>query len=347
MPINVVPPRCVASAAEAEHANNDGYFQRCPSTTEPYKILQSLMSTFTFIGNMGWKAFHKTGCWVYLTRSFVYGILVMTFLSTNVLRWCLMFSSDDPFNIKFIIKLIIVTWALEALSHTFGFFFASISFKRLPEFLLEWNRLHVRCVKSTADFKKQTNICTGMIWLLISLNMAFNIYMTFYTHVKDKLLYPLTIDDKQHQVLAMKIINLVAQTYLMLAWIVPSAFLFMVSNILAWQFNCNAAKLQIMQRNSTTDYVERIRKNHQKLCNLVKHADSIFSMHIAMTFLGSLTLICLNLYEMILVDDVGILYRCIQVYWLANSGFKILIDCLSGARLNQAVSTRQKLTLYS
>ena len=338
MPITVVQPRRVA--CRPEYANNDGYHHRCPSTTESYRILHSLMFTFTLIGNIGWKDFRKTGCLVHLTMSTVYGTVVLIFISTNVIRWCLIFNRDDQFGVPFITKLATVTWGLEAVFHSIGFFIAAMSYTRLPEFLFKWDELRCHCVQSTASLKTQTDICTAVIWLLASLYTAFNIYLIFYTHEPDITLYPLTINDECYQVLVMKIINLVVQTYLILAWIAPSAFLFMVSNILAWEFTYNAAKIRVLQGNATTECLETIRKNHQKLCNLVNHADSILSMQIAASFLGSLTLICLTLYEIILGNDVGIWYRYTDMYLLTITGLKILIDCISGARVKQAVSTQ-------
>ena len=90
--------------------------------------------------------------------------------------------------------------------------------------------------------------------------------------------------------------------------------------------------------------VWKIRKNHQRLCNLVNHADSILSIQIAASFLGSLTLICLTLYEIILGNDVGIWYRCTDMFLLTIAGLKMLIDCISGARVKQAVSTQHTRT---
>ena len=193
MQINVVPPRRVA--CQTEYSNNDEHRDRCPSTTESYRILQSLMFTFTLIGNMGWKDFHKTGCWVHLTMSTVYGTVVLIFLSTNVIRWCLIFNRDDQFGVPFIIELATVTWGLEAVFHSIVFFIASRSYKRLPEFLFKWDELRCHCVQSTASLKKQTDICTAVIWLLASLYTAFNIYLIFYTREPDVILYPLTTDD--------------------------------------------------------------------------------------------------------------------------------------------------------
>ena len=339
MSTNMVPVRGNASEVEGVNASNGRHHHKCPSTTESYKILKSIMFTFILMGNMGWKDSHKTGCWAYITKSSVYGGVVVIFLSTNVIRWCLMLNNGDMFNIQLIFKLIVVTWGLETLCHVIGFFVASLSYKRLPEFLFEWNELRCLYVQSTTSLKKQTNICTGVIWMLTSLNTAFNSYLVFCTHVEDIILYPLTIEDEHFRVLLMKIISLVAHTYLTFAWIAPSAFLFLISNILAWEFNYNTEQIRALRQHFATDCLRRIRKNHQRLCNLVDHANDIFSVQIAATFLGSLMLICLILYEMIRGDDVIVLLRCIQMYWLTIAGCKILIDCISGARLNQAVRT--------
>ena len=158
--------------------------------------------------------------------------------------------------------------------------------------------------------------------------------LIFCTRMEDIILYPLAIDDEHFRVLLMKIISLVAHTYLTFAWIAPSAFLFVACSILAWEFNYNTEQVRALQQHFATDCLRRIRKIS---CNLVDHANDIFSMQISATFLGSLMLICLIIYEMLRSDDVNILLRCIQMYWLTIAGCNILIDCISGARLNQAV----------
>ena len=239
------------------------------------------MHTFIVIGNMGWKDFSKAGCLVHLTKSTVYGIIVIIFLSTNVIRWCMAVNGDDTFGVMLIYKLMNMTWGLETLGHCIGFFIASLSYKRLPEFLAEWDKLRLQCVNNATSLKKQTDICTAVTWLLAGLNIAFCIYLTFGTHVQDLMLYPLSIDDDPSTILAMKIINVVVQSYLILAWITPSALLFMVAKFLAWEFSHSTAKIRELRDKCNTTCLERIRKHHQKLCNLVDHADDIFSMQIS------------------------------------------------------------------
>ena len=207
MPIKVTPVRHVPNEAEREHANNDGYRYRCPSTTESYKVLQSLMFSSTLVGSMGWRDFSKAGCRALVTKSTVYGFVVQAFLSINVIRWCLIDSAEDQFNIQLIFKLVIITWALETLSHSIGFFVASISYKRLPEFLFEWDKLRSECVHSTASLKKNPDICTGVVWLLVSLNTTLSGYLMLNSHMQDDILYPLKPDDEPYKVLAVKIIK--------------------------------------------------------------------------------------------------------------------------------------------
>ena len=172
-----------------------------------------------------------------------------------------------------------------------------------------------------------TDICAAVTWLLAGLNIIFCIYLTFGPHVQDLILYHLSIEDDPNKILAMRIINGVVQSYLILAWITPSALLFTVAKFLAWKFSHFTVK--IFELRDTTCF-ERIKKHHQKLCNLVDHADDVFSMQIAATFLGSLMLICLILYVLIDDETDDILTRCIQI---TTAGCKILMDCISGARL--------------
>ena len=343
MPTYVVPIRSKVSVVEdatgVEHVNNDEYRHRCSSTTSSFKILESLLLTLTFMGNVGWKNFSKTGCWIHITRSSVYAIVVMIFLSTNMIRWCFIFNSGDQFGVELIFKLIFVIWGFETLGHAIGFFVASMSYKRLPEFLFEWDKVRSQCGRNIGSLKKQTDICCAVAWLLACLNIAFCTYLTFASNLQDQIMYPASMEDEYYTVLTIKIINLVVESYLTFAWVTPSALLFVVTNALAWEFSYTTKEVRELCQKSGTFSLGRIRAHHQKLCNLVDQADDIFSMQIATTFLGSLMLICLILYALINEDDVSIMERLIQVYWLTTAALKILIDCVSGARLNNAVST--------
>ena len=342
----VVPIRSKVSKVEdatgVGYVNNDEYRHRCSSTTISFKILESLLLTLTFIGNVGWKDYSKTGCWIHITRSSVYAIVVIIFLSTNVIRWCFIFNGNDQFGVELIFKLIFVIWGFETLGHSIGFFVASVSYKRLPELLFEWDKVRSQCGQNIGSLKKQTDICTAVAWLLACLNIAFCTYPTFAYNLQEHVMYPVSMEDDHYKVLVMKIVNLVVESYLIFAWVTPSALLFVVTNALTWEFNYTTQQIRELCQKSGKFSLGRIRAHHQKLCNLVDQADDIFSMQIATTFLGSLTLICSILYALINGDDVSIMERLIQVYWLTTAALKIFTDCVSGARLNNAVSTIYK-----
>ena len=192
--------------------------------------------------------------------------------------------------------------------------------------------------------KKQTDICTVAVWLLVSLNTTPSGYLMFDSHMQDDIMYPLEPDDEPNKILAVKIVNLVTQTYLIFASTTPSFLLFTVTNSLVREFNYSTKNIRDLEKIIWVTVC--LRKHHQKLCNLVDHADDLFSMQIAASFLGSLMLICLILYILIHGEDVSIFGRCIQLYWLTTAVFKILIDCISGARLNKAVSMEHIQTSY-
>ena len=86
---------------------------------------------------------------------------------------------------------------------------------------------------------------------------------------------------------------------------------------------------------------EGIRQSHQNLCNLVVNADDILSMQIACGLSGSMSIACLMIYFTIYDDTVYAnrgLVLATKIFWIVAPLGKVMMDCVSGAILNGAVS---------
>ena len=118
---------------------------------------------------------------------------------------------------------------------------------------------------------------------------------------------------------------------------------FIICKILAYDFNTVQHRIERLIQGrevSCEETLERLRRHHHNFCNLVSHVDGIFSMQIALSFCGSLSIACFLQY-IILYDDgpyaTEPLIVFIKAFWVYVCFAKVTLDCISGTILNAAV----------
>ena len=309
--------------------------------TPIYRALHSLHISMLLSGLVFAKDFSKRGTKRHLTASHVYSFVVLLFLTINTLRWLSMFRRDEQFGIALFMKIVVCVWCWESLAHYMAFFLACESYNRLPEFFVEWEKIRMSCSRSVASITRLSNICTAVMWIIITCNVGFCAYLIFFTDAQNAALTPW--DENVRYAFLIRIVNLILQVYFSVVWVASSVFMFTICKILAFEFNkvsCTIKKLSSTDPARLIKDFEAIRQKHQKLCNLVENADDIFSMHIAYSFSGSMLLACLMIYIVIYDGsslEGGDLMFFIQCFWAVVPIVKVVVDCVSGAIVNGAV----------
>ena len=326
---------------EVEENGSDRIEPKYHDETPIYRALRSLHISMLLSGLVFAKDFSKSGIKRHLTVSHVYSFTVLVFLTINTLRWLSMFRSDEQFGATLFMKIVDCVWSLETLAHYVAFFLACESYKRLPEFFVEWEKIRMSCSRSVASITRLSNICTAIMWIIITCNVGFCAYMVLFTDMQNMALTPWDANFKYAFVI--RIVNLILLFYLSVSWVASSAFMFTICKILAFEFNkvsCTIKKLSLTDPAKLVTELEAIRQKHQKLCNLVENADDIFSMQIAYSFSGSMLVACLMIYIVIydgLTLEGGVLWLFIQCFWAVVPIVKVVMDCVSGAIVNGAV----------
>ena len=317
-------------------------WQECAMNSKVFNALKPLMLTCYAAGLLFRVDFRRDGLKKYLTGTHIYSFLIMIFLAANFIRYFMIFDRNEQFGTFFFMKLITSVNTIECFAHFVCFYVASLTYKRLPEFFIEWEKIHPRCSTTLTSVKRRACVITAMLWVLILFMAAMMTYFIFWTTMQDMYLVPLNATHQQ--VNTMKAVNLVVGIFHTIAWLTPSAFMFMIVDILSQEFTSITRYIKEFGDSDITkltEYMERIRRYHQRLCNLVGHADDIFSMQIAVTFCGSFCMTCLITYVIIygeLTSGNRVLIITIQAFWLVMSLGKMVMDCISGAMLNGAVS---------
>ena len=312
--------------------------------TSLYKALRTLQLPLSLGGLIFKKEFSRTGIKRHLTISHVYSFTVLIFLSCNVLRLLTMFHSNEKFNTLLVMKAVLLVYSIQNLAHFVAFFIASESYERLPKFFLEWEKFQTNCSQSLTSISRLSNICAAGVWSIIVCNSGACTYLIFFTDLQNMQLAPW--DDTFEYAFVIRIINTIQQVYLTIIWVASSALMFIICRTLAHEFNkvsFNIKKLSHADPTKLARDFEIIRQNHQKLCGLIADADDIFSMQVACSLSGSLILSCLNIYIILYNDSnsIEILLLTVQLFWIVTPVGKVVMDCVSGTILNEAVRCRR------
>ena len=255
----------------------------------------------------------------------------------------MIFENVEKLDTVFFMKLTVSIYNAECCAHFLCFYVASCTYKRLPEFFLEWEKTQTEHSTPLTAIKRHAYICTAVLWVIMIISIAITAFLVLGTNMQDMMLVPLSPDHPHANI--MKGVNLTVIAFQNIAWLAPSAFMFMVTNILSQEFNGLTSYIKELGYGDITKIkqtVEPIRRHHQRLCNIVGHADDIFSMQIAVTFSSSFLIACVFMYIMIYHEQPGvdpILLTLIETFWLVISLSRMSMDCVSGAMLNGAVST--------
>ena len=305
-----------------------------------YKALRSL-HLFLLIGGLVFeKDFSKTGIRRHLTPGHVYSYTVLVFLVANFARYITMFRGDDSFGYLLFMKIIFCTWILETLGQYMSFVVSS-ECRRLPAFFEQFEEVGMNCRRSLTSITRLSNICTAILWILFILNAVFIVYITWFTDMLNIALAPWNEDSEN--IFLIRILNMILEFYIAIEATASSIFMFTICKILAAEFHqisSSIKKMSMANIATATTAFESIRQHHQKLCNLVRKADCMFSMQIAFSLSGNTLIVCLMIYIGIYngseEQERGMVI-IIVVFWIMVPILKVVTDCVSGAILNDAV----------
>ena len=316
----------------------------CFTKTCLYQALKPLLISFCVAGLLSRIRFDKAGLKKYLNFTYIYNTMVLIVLTIYAIRCQAVFDKSDHFGAFLFSKIACVVWILEALGHFVGFYVASCVYERLPKFFIEWDKIRKDCPESHASIIKLTKICTAVVWIFVAFFVGFKSYLLICTDSLSMLLTQLNKESPYATVVI--VLNLITEFYLNFAWIAPSALMFLFCQILAIEFNRLKQTIKILARKGHLILFrefEGIRQHHDKLCILVGYADNLFSMQIAGSFAGSVFMTCLISYILIM-DDPSTVLTVTEAVYLVTAAMKVLIDCISGAMINEAVSVHYSHT---
>ena len=315
--------------------------RECYANTKVFNALKPLMFTCCAAGLLFGVDFRRKGIKKYFTLSHFYSFLIMIILAVNGVGYLLVFDSDVDLDMIFFMRLTMSIYNFECFAHFVCFYVASSTYNRLPKFFIQWEKVQSGYSFPLTSIKHQAYICTAILWIPIIIVTVGTTYFLFGTQMHSVVLGPLPVDHPQVNVI--KAARVLVNIFQTAAWLAPSMFMFMVAKILSLEFTSITKHIGDADAAKINEILEPRRRHHQRLCNLVGHADDIFSMQIAVSLSGSFLTVCLYMYMIIYDQNSGLnrtIVRLLETYWIAAALARMLMDCISGAMLNVAVSLK-------
>ena len=310
------------------------------TATSLYKKLKFLMLTYSVGGLIFKKESMVIGMKKYLNGSLLYSLIILIFLMSNVPRGFTMFHGDEVFGTCLFFKIMECMWILESFGH---YIVCLITRDRLSNFFIECEKIRRNNNPMWNTIKRESTMCTITLWLYLCINFGFTTYLLFWTDLYNFYLTPW--DKGSKYIVFMEVNSLMMHFYLTFAWVATSALMFVICRTVAHLFQEVTYEVTLLSHEEFLKIEEKfegLRRRHQKLCHLVTGADDIFSMHIAMSLLGSVIMTCLITYIIAYDDNPSsnqMLIVVIRLFWLSFALLKLTIDCVSGALLNHAVGS--------
>ena len=323
------------------------------TSTDLYKSLQPFFFSLKIFGLHHRKRFRlettdagtkktKKWSWRDVTLSQCYAYLITVMIILNHFRYYSAYSKTTEFSLDFLSDITFSAWTLQCVNNVIVCLRSSHCYSCLPEFFLEWQKLHFSdnepfCLRFC---RKNAYFFSIVCFFLVIWNVAATIYLLCFTNLYDSWMAPL---DKSiaHLNLVYGVIFFVF-IFLTAAWIFPIAFQYITCKILYEEFKRFNANFRRYQRESNFQIFanfERMRQKHQQLCILVRHADDFLALYHAGVVIFALIGLCINMYILIWLEEVQINFYLIAIHlsWYVCMLLNLGIVCIGGALVNHQV----------
>ena len=332
------------------------------TSTDLYKSLQPFFISLKIFGLHHRKNFHleitdagtkKTKKWSLkdVTLSQCYAYFITLLLILNQLRYYSAFVEGSGFSLEFLSKIVFWAWTLLCFNNVIVCLRASHCYSCLPEFFLEWQKLHLTdnkpfCLRFC---RKNAYLYSTVCYFLVIWNITATVYIVCFTNLYDSWLEP--FDKSIAYLNAVYAIFIPILIFLSAAWIFPIALQYITCKILYQEFKRFNACFQRQQReNNFRIFVnfETMRLKHQHLCRLVDHADNFLALYHAGVVMFAMVGICINFYTFIWFEEVrSSLYLIIvHLLWCLCILLKLGFVCIGGALVNHQVIIFKFICFY-
>ena len=279
-----------------------------------------------------------SGMWC-LTIAYSACVIVTLILTTG--RWIVsaVYEHNVTFGVDLFLRILLINWGLENTARYTG---CAVSFAwsvRLKEFFKEWKTLRTQNSQALSCIHKHSWLCAAVAFGITAINAGMIIYAHVWSPRAAQLISPFPESSQYAHVIIP--LTAISGAYMTFAWVAPSLLMNLVGHSLTLEFMSNCDDLEDLENSDPITFantIKGVRIRHQKISKLVCGADRVFSMHIAFSLMGSVVAVCLLLYNLIWDPDQDMMHIFMGTFWVVGALAKIILDCVTGATLNNAVS---------
>ena len=331
---------CAASEREQTSAHTDD------PDPQPkiHELLKSMMNSFTVMGMYFHVRRRRGSSCLPIVRRYgciTYSTLVMLFVTANVLYVQHVRIGTETRLVNLIKRIV---WDIHSLSH-FVVFYALSMKSCLPRFFDKWQGYREAYNIPTGSISRKSTICTVILWVLTTINVVSDAYMTYSRYVLTT-----TQEDRSIMYLAfLVLVKVLVDAYTVFAWLASSILVLLVCILLVDEFELINKEIKALIKEKPEDFckgISDLRCRHWELCSIVRKADDSLTVHVGLSIFASLALACLSLC-LIIWDPVvsgDSTMSAITAIWMLLALVKMTTDCVSGILINNAVSDVEEIT---
>ncbi len=192
--------------------------------------------------------------------------------------------------------------------------------------------------------KRQSKMVLTLVsisWLFLLLNAVYILFSLFGPYVDLSQCMEAIIVDPLPKNCITKMIFLVFHFLDTAAWVFPTTFYCIISNILnSWFTLCTENLKKTIQKspNRFPDMFEEIRKNHFELCQAVSTTDNSLKYISILTYASNIPIVCFLLYELLTTSMNGFSIG-LSIFWMTVDAWIVIVLSLTSAFLHEKVYT--------
>ncbi|XP_060076616.1 uncharacterized protein LOC132556248 [Ylistrum balloti] len=254
-----------------------------------------------------------------------YRITMLVLYIVNACRYFPTYLSISSFGPDLLTKLMVHLWYLLCILNGYACYKMVEDPKRLTLLLELFNVYHDRFENEVENFSvvskvgKITSISMVLGWFFNIGNVVFAGYMLYTSNIFDNFIAPFTNTNPMSNLI--KALYLVIHLFLSCTWIftcIATMIFSLTLYFLFKQFVRTIEKLKSQPAQEVYHLLERYRKQHNALCDMIDVADDTFSLYVAFSLTVSMLLALMLLYNICwynsIRSDPGQLIS--HIFWL-------------------------------
>ena len=312
--------------------------KNCYSHTSMYRVIRPLFCLLNVAGMHYVKVFSGKQGRTFICRR-IYCTLVGLLVTVQLARSCFLYEFYDNFCTGLLRDLLLVVWEVHCCVNVWALHWACATESALPKFVCTFDQVNAIDRESRLSYLRKRS------WVLVVIACTATAINTVFLAVAisndwfQVWLYPLNSIHPAAN--AMRAYSGIVAIYMTMAWVYPLVFTYAICSTLAHEFLCIANRLkQVVESELSAHCLQKLRIEHQKICDMVDSADELLSLTFAGTFFWSLVQTFTGVYIQIAElyhSGTNFYFALATAFWTLSAVVAILILICTASNVHKQV----------